>query len=114
MAGYILLFYSNHGQLDHLTPEEMQRLAADFGAWANQMRTEGRFVGGNRLRNDVRSVAASAGRAVVTDGPYAESKEIVGGYFNITAASFDEACAVAAACPSLKYGARVEVRQIFA
>lgn len=78
------------------------------------MRAEGRYVGGDRLTNDARSVAAPAGRTVVTDGPYAESKEIVGGYFSITAASFDEACAVAAACPSLKYGGRVEVRQIFA
>ena len=112
MPGYMLLLYRSHGQFDRLTPEEMGRVIAEYRVWADQMRAEGRFVGGDRLSNDVRSVSETAGRSVVTDGPYAESKEIVGGYFCITAASFDEACAVARGCPSLKYCGRVEVRQI--
>lgn len=113
MAGYILLLYRSHGQFDRLTGEEMGKLVADYAAWADQMRADGRYVAGERLANDVRSVSESAGRTVVTDGPYAESKEIVGGLFHITAASFDEACKVAHACPSLKYGGRVEVRPVF-
>jgi hypothetical protein len=48
----------------------------------------------------------------VTDGPYTESKEIVGGFFTVVAADYDEACTIAADCPHLKYGGRIEVRMI--
>ena len=55
---------------------------------------------------------ASSGRVSVTDGPYAESKELVGGYFIISAADYDEACRVAESNPHFKYGGNIEVRQV--
>jgi hypothetical protein len=113
MPGYILLLYSDHGQFDGVAPDAMMQMVKDFGAWVDKMRAEKRLVGGDRLNDVVQSVARKDGRIIVTDGPYAESKEIVGGYFSITAKDLAEASEVARGCPSLKYGARVEVRQIF-
>jgi hypothetical protein len=55
---------------------------------------------------------AGTDRVAVTDGPYAESKELVGGFFIIRAADYDEACSLALSCPHLSYGGGVEVRQI--
>ena len=112
MPGFILLLYRDKHQYDQFTPEEMARVVGAYGAWATKMRNEGRFVGGSRLLDGGKSVSENNGRPVVTDGPYAESKEIVGGFFSITAKDIDEACAVARACPSLQYGGRVEVREI--
>ena len=58
------------------------------------------------------SCAPPAGRSVVTDGPYAESKELLGGFYLIAAADYGEACRIAESCPHLKYGGGIEIRQI--
>ena len=52
------------------------------------------------------------GQVRVVDGPYAEAKEVVGGYFLIEAADYDEAVEISKGCPHLKYGGRIELRQI--
>ncbi len=56
--------------------------------------------------------ATAKARSPVTDGPYAESKEVVGGFFIIAAKDYEEACKIAQGCPHLKHYGRVEVRQI--
>jgi hypothetical protein len=55
---------------------------------------------------------AGAGQVRVTDGPFSEAKEVLGGYFLITAASYDEAVRRAGDCPHLEYGGTIEVRQV--
>ena len=113
MPKYMLFLHEDQGQFDDRSHEEMMRVIKEYGAWATKMREEKRFVGGEKLADDSGKVLRTKNsKIVVTDGPYAESKEIVGGYFTITAASYEEACEIAKACPHLKYGGRVEVREI--
>jgi hypothetical protein len=91
----------------------MMRVIQEYGAWAKKMREEKRFAGGEKLTDDAGKVLRNkGGKIVVTDGPYAETKEVVGGYFAITAKDYAEACEIARECPHLKYGGRVEVREI--
>ncbi len=113
MPNYMLFLHEDQGQFDARTQDEMMKVIKEYGAWAAKMREEKRFVGGEKLADDAgRVLRSKGGKIVVTDGPYAESKEIVGGYFAITARDYDEACKIAKECPHLKYGGRVEVRQI--
>lgn len=113
MPKYMLFLHEDQGQFDNRTHDEMMRIITEYSAWAQKMRNENRFAGGEKLTEDAGKVLRpKGGKVVVTDGPYAESREIVGGYFAIVAGSYEEACEVARECPHLKYGGRVEVRQI--
>jgi hypothetical protein len=113
MAKFLLFLHEDQGQFDGRSYDEMMRVIQEYSAWAQKMRDEKRFEGGEKLTDDTGKVLRSkGGKVVVTDGPYAESKEVVGGYFAISARDYDEACEIAKACPHLKYGGRVEVRQI--
>lgn len=113
MPNYILFLHEDDGQFASQPQDEMMRIIKEYGAWANEMREKKRFAGGEKLTDDAGKVLrGKAGKVIVTDGPYAESKEIVGGFFTITAKDYAEACEIAKGCPHLKYGGRIEVRQI--
>ena len=113
MPNYMLFLHEDQGQFDGRSNDEMMRIIKEYGAWAARMREEKRFVGGEKLTDDAGKVLRNkGGKIVVTDGPYAESKEVVGGYFAITAKDYTEACAIAQECPHLKHGGRVEVREV--
>jgi hypothetical protein len=72
---------------------------------------KGKVTAGSPLEKEGKVVSGKNGR-VVSDGPFAESKEAVGGYFLLQVATLDEAVAIAQECPGLAYGAQVEVRQV--
>lgn len=109
---YLLLFRG--GSWDRsLSPAELQNAMSGFLAWFERLSTEGTLKAGQPLMDDARIVSGKNGRNVA-DGPFAESKEAVGGYFLIEAASLDAAVAVAQQCPILEHGAEVEVRPIAA
>jgi hypothetical protein len=94
-------------------PAIYTQASREYMAWADRMRAEGHYKGGNKLTDDSgRIVRNASGRVATTDGPYPESKEIVGGFFLITARDYAEACRLAESCPHLKYGAYIEVRQV--
>jgi len=77
------------------------------------MRAAGRLQGGSKLTDDAGRILRNAGgRVAVTDGPFTESKEMVGGYFLLAAGDYAEACRIASECPHLKYGSYLEVRQV--
>ena len=78
----------------------------------HRLKDEGKCAGGNPLEREGKIV--SGRNKVVSDGPFAESKETIGGYFLLTVGSMDEAVAIAQQCPGLPYGIRVEVRPIAA
>ena len=90
------------------SPAEIQRAIDDFYAWHDRLVAEGRMKTGSRLDVAARLVS----RAGVTDGPFTEAKEIVGGYWFFVAASLDEAVALAAQCPTLACGLQLEVRPL--
>jgi len=94
-----------------LSPEQTQQVSDRWMAWFKRLTDEGRAIAGNPLEPKGKIVSGKNGR-VVADGPFAESKEAIGGYFLLRVGSLDEAVAVAQECPGLPYGARIEVRPV--
>lgn len=92
-----------------LSPEQMQQVADKWMAWFKGLKDEGVAVAGNPLEREGKVVGKNK---VVSDGPFAESKETIGGYFLLKVGTMDQAVAIAQQCPGLPYGIRVEVRQI--
>ena len=94
-----------------LSPEQMQKVSENWMAWFKRLTEEGKAVAGNPLEREGKVVAGKNGN-VISDGPFAESKEAIGGYFLLSVSSLEEAVAIAQGCPGLVYGAKVEVRPI--
>jgi hypothetical protein len=108
--GYMLLFRGNDWHRG-LSPEEMQKVSDQWMAWFNRLKDQGTALAGNPLEPDGKLVSGKNGR-VIADGPFAESKEAIGGYFLLKLNTFDEAVAIAKECPGLPYGAKIEVRTV--
>lgn len=108
--GYMLLFRGNEW-CKGLSPEQMQEVANQWMAWFQGLMERGTAVAGSPLENTGKVVSGKNGR-VVADGPFAESKEAVGGYFLLQVKTLEEAIAIAQQCPGLPYGAKVEVRPV--
>ena len=94
-----------------LSPEEMQQVASQWMAWFKGLMEQGKVIAGNPLEKEGKIVSGKNGR-LVADGPFAESKEAIGGYFLLKVATMDEAVAIAQQCPGLPHGAKVEVRPV--
>jgi hypothetical protein len=109
-SDYLLLFRGTNWDKD-LSPEEIQKVVTDWYAWFERLNQEGRCSGGHPLKNAGKLVSGKKGRTVA-DGPFAESKEAIGGYFYLHVADEAEAIAIAQQCPGLDYGAVVEVRPV--
>jgi hypothetical protein len=107
---YLILFRGNDWDRD-LSPEQLQKVVADWAAWFQGLCNEGKCKGGHPLKREGKTVSGKNGR-IVADGPFAESKEAIGGYFYLTVASEAEAIAIAQKCPGLEYGCSVEVRPV--
>ena len=80
-------------------------------AWFERLKAEGKCTGGHPLEEEGKVVSGKQGRTVA-DGPFAESKEAIGGYFYLQVADENEAIEIARQCPGLEYGAVVEVRPV--
>ena len=107
---YMLLFRHSATSND-LSPEEMQHVAGQMMAWFKRLTDEGICLGGRPLGDEGKVVSGKNGR-IVADGPFAESKEAVGGYFLLQVDTMEEAVAIAKQCPMLGHGHKVEVRQV--
>lgn len=113
MPNYMLLLHQTPIDYSQLSPEQIQAMIGDYVAWRKNIEAAGRLVGGEKLSNEGgRHLTGSNGDLRVTDGPYTEAKEVIGGYFAISAADYDEAVETCRDCPHLKYGGRIELRQI--
>jgi hypothetical protein len=108
--GYMLIFRGTDWHKG-LSPEQMQQVGDQWMAWFKGLTEDGRAVAGNPLGREGKIVSGKNGR-IVADGPFAESKETIGGYFMVQVDSMDEAVAIAQQCPGLPYGIRVEVRAV--
>ena len=112
-AQYLLLFYNDEQAWADRSDAERNAIVGEYMALADELRKRGEYVTGAPLRPTSASttVRVRDGEQVVTDGPFAETKEQLGGFFLIEAASFAEACAVATRVPAARYGS-VEVRRL--
>jgi len=107
---YMLIFRGNDWHKG-LSAEEMQKVSDRWMAWFKGLTEEGKAIAGNPLEPKGKIVSGAGGRVVV-DGPFAESKEAIGGYFLLQVNDMDEALAIAKECPGLPYGAKIEVRPV--
>ena len=110
---FLALIYSQEGAWESLSDEERSAVYAEYGAFSREGREAGVVIGGDELgpTRNATTVRVRDGQTNVTDGPYAETKEALGGYFLLECASMDEALDWAARIPAAKDGA-IEVRPV--
>lgn len=112
MPNYLLFLHEDPAAFAHVSPEEMQAIIQKYSTWKTRMQTAGILSRGEKLQDGTgRVLRQTAGDISVTDGPYTESKEVIGGLFEIKAENYDAALAAARDCPHLEYGA-IEIREI--
>lgn len=111
---YLLMIYSNEAEEAKATDADNAALMAAYGAYAGAMAQAGVMVGGERLRPTemAASVRVKGGKTEVLNGPYADTREQLGGYFMIDVPDLDAALHWAARCPSASHGT-IEVRPIW-
>ena len=115
MAQFMLLLHQVPNYNSDLPREKMLEMTKRYMAWADSLRQKGRMVGGEKLAvGGVRHIKVQGGKPVASDGPYAEAKDVIGGYFVIEAKDAAEAEAIARDCPHLTLSAAnwVEIRPI--
>ena len=112
MARYVFLFHDNV-TAGATTEEEYRAILKDFGEWGRALGEEGRLLGGHKLMDEPgRTMQKKGGAVQVMDGPFAETKELIGGLVVVEAADYDDAVELARSCPQLKYGGRIEIREV--
>lgn len=112
MPNYLLLLHENPAVFEEMSPEEMQAIITKYSAWKEELAQTGLMLSGKKLQDGVgRVLRRHGGQHTISDGPYTESKEVIGGLFEIVADSYEQAVEIALQCPHLEYGT-VEVRQI--
>ena len=113
MPQFMLLLYDNPeaaARFRAMSPEEMQKALEKYMAWTKKPFT----VDSKRLAGDPGKVIRSAsGKPRATDGPFSETKEVLGGFYLIEAADYDEAVARTNDHPHLEYGGTIEVRKLY-
>lgn len=110
MSEYMYLFRGGDVPEAQRSPENMQAHMQKWLDWIRSLRQQGKFIAGQPLQNGGQVVAGIA--KVITDGPFAEGKEIVGGYLIVRAADLPEAVEICKGCPIFEHGGTVEVRTI--
>jgi len=111
MNDFLLLLRGGNERMSLFSPEEMQQHMQEYFAWTNKLRSNGSLKDAAPLEAKGMVLTSENGR-IITDRPLAESKEVVGGYFLITADDIQHATKIAEECPILSVGGEVEVRKI--
>ena len=111
---YLFLLYLDEKGWDRLTPEQQKEGGAAYMAYTNALREAKVYVGSNRLRSvgDATTVTMQNGQSRVLDGPYADTKEQLGGYYLVDVPDLDSAIAWANRCPAAHHGT-IEVRPVW-
>jgi hypothetical protein len=110
---YLLMLYADESGWGRMTPAEQQQGYAAYMAYTEALKKAGAYVGSNRLRpTSSATTVKNNGKQQVLDGPFADSKEQLGGYYLIEAPDLDAAIAWAARCPGSGHGT-IEVRPVW-
>lgn len=104
------MFIFQGGQPERMSPEHMQAHMGKWMAWIEKLNKEGKYVSGEPLLPGGKLVSGK--EKSVTDGPYTEGKEIVGGFFVVNAKDINEAVGISKDFPDFEYGGTVQVRQV--
>ena len=106
-----MLLYRTDEWYNELSQEELQKLINQNKGWFERLASQGKAIPGRALERTGVLVSGKNGR-FVTDGPFAESKEAVGGYLVLDVETIEEAIAIAQSSPGLAYGGSIEVRPL--
>jgi hypothetical protein len=109
MTEFMMIFRNDYNPSFKPSPEQMQASIKQWQDWIGGIAAQGKFVSTNRLGFEGKTLKPNN---VIADGPYAEVKEIVGGYILVKATNLDEAMKLAEGCPILNIGGHVEVRNV--
>lgn len=110
MKKFILLLHEDAEAVQNLSPEQMQQLVGQHMEWSGKLEAAGQYVGGSGLDQGGKQIVGKD--SLVKDGPYIESKELIGGYYIIQAADYDEALEISKGCPNHLWGGTTEVRYL--
>jgi hypothetical protein len=110
---YLLLIYGNEAELMALPKDEFEKLRGEYFAYTEDISKSGHYIGGNPLQpvSTATTVRIRDGKQAVTDGPFAETKEQLAGYYLVEAKDLDEAISLGARIPGAKHGS-IEVRPV--
>jgi hypothetical protein len=110
---YLLLIYRNEAELSKMTPDDRQKMSAEYGTYTQSIVQSGHFKAGDGLQptTTATTVRVREGKTLTTDGPFAETREQLGGYYLVEAKDLDAAIALAARIPGARDGS-IEVRPI--
>jgi hypothetical protein len=110
---YMLLIYSAPGDWETMPADQRQEVFEAYGSFTAELQASGKLVAGDALQpiSTATSIRVRDGETLTTDGPFAETKEVLGGYYLIDVETLDEAIEWAAKIPSARYG-HIEVRPI--
>jgi hypothetical protein len=110
MSNFMLLLHTDPVAFARISPEALKQRTDKYMAW----RTQPFVVDGKRLADDTgRVIRTQNGGPKMIDGPYSETKEVLGGYYTIEAQNYDEAVRIASTNPHLEYGGTIEVRHVY-
>lgn len=113
MPQYILLLHGRPETKKDFSPEEIQTIIQKYRDWAERLMKEKRLVISGKIRDDAGRILKGNGSSLkIKDGPYAETKEVIGGYFVIEAEDYKKAVDLSRDCPHLGFGETIEVREI--
>jgi hypothetical protein len=112
---YLCLIYDDESMWAKMTKEEAGKMKGEYGSFTTDIQKSGHYIGGNPLQptSTATTVRVRGGKVSTTDGPYAETKEQLGGYYLVEAKDLNDAIQVAARIPAARGGA-IEVRPIMA
>ncbi len=108
---YMLLVMEARGRREGRPAEEAQKERKDMDAFADSLKARGVYLASQSLRTDGTRVETRSGKRSVVDGPYAETKELVGGFFLLDVGTREQAVSLAAECPAAAW-ASIEVREV--
>ena len=110
---YLLLIYENEKSFASLSEAERGEIFGEYMTYAKGIRKSGNYVGGSALQpvSDATTVRVKSGKTVTTDGPFAETREQLGGFYLVEAKDLDEAIEIAARIPDVRRGS-IEVRPV--
>ena len=112
MPQYMLLLHDCTLPPPNLSPEEIQAIIQRYVDWRAKVAASGRAIEGHKLRDgEGRLLRGTVGAPTITDGPYVEAKEIIGGLFMFEARDYNEAVRLASDCPHLDFGT-IEIREV--
>ncbi len=112
MSQFMLLIRGGSDTSNNLSPEQIQAAIERYRTWAQKLRSQGRLIGAEKLKDNQGMLLTAKYGQVTVDGQFAETKETIGGYFIIKAADMHEAIEISKECAAFSEGGAVELREI--